>query len=327
MPLLTMAVFGSGHGFSTLIPAALLTDQFKVFAASSRYSSSKKRTQLSRLVTQETRENLIRNFIFDLAVIAVPPFEQLDLARTLVKKCSNLYIEKPAGLNSIEALELRSLSEENNSKMYVGFQFRFDPGIRYLKKVLEFPTSDGLSKVSIDWHTTGSSQKNDSSNWRNNSSKGGGVKSDFLIHVVDYLIFIFGYENLYKLSNWQVLQDEMNRISIKFSGFVEIEVNISRGFVKESFWEIKCHRAADDLTIKHSAPFSNKSYSSSDDLFLKFLDEFHTSSDVRIQSTSQLFDAIAKSMVQKIDSPVELPTINHALTAHKFIEGIFNFSS
>ena len=323
MPPLTMAVFGSGHGFSTLIPAALLTDQFRISAATSRYPSSEKNSQLSHLVTVEARENLIQNFSFDLAVIAVPPFEQLDLARALVKKSSNLYIEKPAGLNSLEALALQSLSTEHDSKMYVGFQFRFDPGIQYLKRVLKFPASDGLSKVSIDWHTTGSSGKNDSSNWRNSSSKGGGVKSDFLIHVVDYLIFLFGSQNLGNLSDWQVLQDDLNRISIKFSGFAEIDVNISRGFVKESYWEIKCCGATDDLIIRHSAPFSNKSYSSNDDLFLKSLNQFQISSDIRIQSTSQLLDAIAKSIVCKIDSPVELPTINHALMAHKLIEGIF----
>jgi hypothetical protein len=145
--------------------------------------------------------------------------------------------------------------------------------------------------------------------------------------VVDYLIFLFGYENLDKLSEWQVLRDDLNRISIKFSGFAEIEINISRGFVKKSYWEIKCYGAADDLSIKHSAPFSNKSYSSNDGLFFKSLDQFQKSSDIRIQSISQLFHAIAKNLLHKIESPIELPTIDHALTAHKLIEGIFNFPS
>ena len=327
MPLLTMAVFGSGHGFSTLIPAALMTNHFKIFAATSRYPMRDNKSKLSYLVLQKTRENLIQNFNFDLAVIAVPPSEQLDLVRILVKNSSNLYIEKPGGLNSIEATAIQQLGKENNCEIYVGFQFRFDPGIQYLKKALDLPSSNAVNKVSIDWHTTGSNGKKDSFNWRNDPSKGGGVKRDFLVHVVDYLIHLFGNKNLEKFSDWQVLQDDLNRISIKFSGFIEIEVKISRGFVKESYWEVKCHGAADDLIIKHTAPFSNSSYTSNDDLFLKCLNKYHKSSDTRIQSTSQLFAAIAKRISLKVDGPDDLPTIDHSLGAHKLIEGIFNFPS
>ncbi len=322
-----MAVFGSGHGFSTLIPAALITDRFKIFAATPRDPSHEKNDQLGRLVVRETRENLIQNFNFDLAVIAVPPFEQLDLARALVKKSSNLYIEKPAGINSLEAMALDNLAKENNCEIYVGFQFRFDPGIQYLKNFLQISTSSALSKVSIDWHTTGSSQKNNPLNWRNDPTKGGGVKKDFLVHVVDYLIYLFGIENLENQSDWEVLQDELNRISIKFSGFIDIEVKISRGFFKESYWEVKCYRAADDFVVQHSAPFSSSDYTCNDNLFLQSLNKYKKSSDIRIQSTSQLFSAIAKKIIYKIDSTTDLPTINNALIVHKLIESVFRLPS
>jgi hypothetical protein len=322
-----MAVFGSGHGFSTLIPAALITDRFKIFAATPRDPTHEKNSQLDHLVVRETRKNLIQNFNFDLAVIAVPPFEQLDLARALVKKSSNLYIEKPAGLNSLEATALDNLAKENNCEIYVGFQFRFDPGIQYLKNFLQIPTSSRLSKVVIDWHTTGSSGKNDPLNWRNDSSKGGGVKKDFLVHVVDYLINLFGIENLENRSDWEVLQDELNRISIKFSGFIDIEVKISRGFFKESYWKVKCYGGTDDLVIQHSAPFSSSDYTCSDNLFLKSLDKYQKTTDIRIHSTSQLFDAIAKRISCKIDRPTGLPTIDDSLIVHRLIESIFSFPS
>jgi predicted dehydrogenase len=325
MPLLTMAVFGSGHGFSTLIPAALLTDQFKVYAAKSRFPLGITSPQLSGLVVQETREILLQDFKFDLAVIAVPPFEQVDLARELVKNSSNLYIEKPAGLNSFEALALKHLAQENNCKIYVGFQFRFDPVIQHLKKVLQLPDSTLPSKISINWHTTGSSGKNEKVNWRNDSLKGGGVKRDFLVHVIDYLVYLFGIENLNKSYKWDIREDSLNRISLLFSGTIEVEIKISRGFVKESYWEVTYFARNYETSIKHSAPFSNGDYTSDDGSFLNSIGEDQKISDVRIQSTSLLFEAIGSEIMTGIYGPLELPTIQDALMVHKLIESIFSF--
>jgi predicted dehydrogenase len=325
--MLKMAVFGSGHGFSTLIPAALITNQFKVYAAKSRFPLRETSSQLSGLVVQETREKLLQDFKFDLVVIAVPPFEQLDLARKLVKNSSNLYIEKPAGLNSFEALSLEHLAHESNCKIYVGFQFRFDPGIQHLKKMLLSPDSTVLNKISINWHTTGSSGMNEKVNWRNDSSKGGGVKRDFLVHVVDYLVYLFGIENLDKSFQWEVQQDHLNRVSLLFSGFIEIEIKISRGFVNESYWEIKYFATDYQASIKHSAPFSNRDYTSTDGSFLNSMGEDQKTTDVRIESTSRLFDAIGTIINTEIQGQVDLPTIHDALNVHKLIESIFSFPS
>ena len=82
-----------------------------------------------------------------------------------------------------------------------------------------------------------------------------------------------------------------------------------------------------NLLKNKTTPFSNSSYTSNDDLFLKCLNKYHKSSDTRIQSTSQLFAAIAKRISLKVDGPDDLPTIDHSLGAHKLIEGIFNFPS
>jgi len=325
--MLKMVVFGSGYGFSTLIPAALITNQFKVYAATSRFPLRETHSQLSGLVVQETREKLLQNFIFDLIVIAVPPFEQLDLASELVKSSSNLYIEKPAGLNSFEALALKHLSQENNCKIYVGFQFRFDPGIQHLKKVLQFSDLSALSKISINWHTTGSNGKNEKVNWRNDSSKGGGVRRDFLVHVVDYLIYLFGIENLDRSFQWNVQEDNLNKILLLFSGFIEIEIKISRGYVKETYWEIKYFMADYVTSIKHSAPFSNRDYTSNDDSFLNSLGKDQKTPDIRIGSASRLFDAIGARINNEICEPNDLPTIHDAILVHKLIESIFNFSS
>jgi len=317
-----MAVFGSGHGISTLIPAALSTDLYNIYVAKSRFQKSTKNSPVITGVQEESRENLFQNFDLDLAVIAVPPYEQLELARILVNNSKNIYIEKPAGVNSFEAKQLEVLAKESNCNMFVGYQFRFDPGIQYWKKLIL--NSASISKVSINWHTVGNNRKNDIFNWRNYPSRGGGVRTNFLVHVIDYLFYIFGQDQINNRSQWVVLENNLNSISVLCVGSIEIEINISSGTVKNSYWEIGLYNSKDEIFIKHSAPFTNVDYTSNDDCFLKTLSKTQIATDVRVQSTAILFAAIGLKIKQGAKNPSDLPNVHDSLMVHNLIEGIFN---
>jgi predicted dehydrogenase len=230
-----MAVFGSGHGFSTLIPAAIITDLYEIYAARSRFPKIIVDLPGNNRVQEESRENLFQNFILDLAVIAVPPNEQLVLTRGLISNSKNIYLEKPAGLNSAEAKELEALAVDFNRNIFVGYQFRFDPAIQFFKNLIQ--NSNSVSKLSINWHTTGEGSKNSFFNWRDNPAKGGGVRTNFLVHVIDYLIYLFGQDLFKNQSQWKVLEYDLNTLAILCTGAVEIDIKISRGKVRNSYWE------------------------------------------------------------------------------------------
>ncbi len=317
-----MAVFGSGHGFSTLIPAALNTDLYEIYAAKSRFQKHIIDSPKNYYVPEESRENLFQNFELDLAVIAVPPYEQLELARNLVSNSKNIYLEKPAGLNSFEAKELEALARDYNRNIFVGYQFRFDPAIQFYKKLIG--DSNSVTKVSINWHTTGDGSKNDVLNWRNNPAKGGGVRTNFLVHVFDYLLYIFGQDQFNNQTQWKVLEDDVNSISILCIGPIEIDIKISRGKVRNSYWEFVISCSDDEIFINHSAPFAISSYKSNSSNFLNALKKNYFSTDIRIHSTAQLLEAIGSKINEKEESFSSLPTIQDALLVHKLIEGIFD---
>ena len=323
MPKLRMAVFGSGHGFATLIPAALKTDLFQICAAEPRDISKIELLGSKSPIEIISREVLIRSKAIDLAVIAVPPFEQLELASKLALNTPNLYIEKPGGLNSLEAKELLTFSNEYKSRMYVGLQFRFDPAIKYFREIIVSSNKDELNKVTINWHTTGSSGGDFAKNWRNDSALGGGVHRDFLIHVFDYLIFLFGIETFNKRTDWILGRAELDEISIFLPGPVETQISISRGKVAKSFWEISLFSKSKITTIRHSAPFDFRSYDSKDESFLQTLRKSMGNEDVRIHSTSLLFEAIENEIRHGASSLSQLPTVQDSLAAYEVIEEIF----
>jgi predicted dehydrogenase len=317
-----MAVFGSGHGFSTIIPAALSTNLFDIYAARSRYQKQIIIPSEKHSVREESRENLFQNFEFDLAVVAVPPCEQLELVRNLISKSKNIYLEKPAGLNSFEAVQIETLARDFSRDIFVGYQFRFDPAIQFCKKLMV--NSNSFSKVSINWHTVGDGGKNDPFNWRNNPAKGGGVHTNFLVHVIDYLFFIIGQDKLNNKCQWTVLENNLNCISLFCVGSIEIEIKISRGKVKKSYWEIILINSGGEIFIKHSSPFNKWSYKSNNQIFLKTLESSNFSTDIRMQSTAQLLVAIGSKIEQAENFSLDLPTIHDGILVHKLIENIFN---
>lgn len=323
MPKLRMAVFGSGHGFATLIPAAVKTDLFEIFAAEPRDILKSKIAGSQTPIKLISREVLTQSKDIDLAVVAVPPFEQLELASKLALNTPNLYIEKPGGLNSSEAKKLIVLANENNVKMYIGLQFRFDPAIKYFQEIITNLKNEELYKVQINWHTTGTGGQDLAKKWRNDSALGGGVQRDFLIHVFDYLIFLFGIEMLKNKAKWILNKVELDEISIVLPGPIEIQISISRGKVQKSFWEISLFSKTGNSTIRHSAPFDFQSYDSNDESFLQRLKSSVGSEDVRIHSTSLLFEAIEFEIRHEVRSLSQLPTVQDSLAAYEMIEEIF----
>ena len=320
-----MAVFGSGHGFTTVIPAALSTNLYEIYAARSRYQKQIIVSSENDSVQEESRETLFQNFELDLAVIAVLPHEQLELTRNLLINSRNIYLEKPAGLNSFEAKQIETLAKNYNRKVFVGYQFRFDPAIQFLKKLIKNEVE--FKKVSIYWHTSGDSEKNDLFNWRNDPAKGGGVRTNFLVHVIDYLFYLFGHDRISHKSQWILFENNLNSISLLCLGSLEIEIKISRGKVSNSYWEMNLINSGDEIFIKHSAPFDNSSYKSNSEIFLKTLEGNDFLTDIRIQSTAKLLVEIGSRIELAENFSPDLPTIHDALLVHKLIEGIFNPSA
>jgi len=197
--------------------------------------------------------------------VAVPPSSQLQISKNVLENKKNLYIEKPVGLNFDETSKLEEIRKGQDQKAFVGFQFRFDPGIAALKNLLDKKILGDIMQIKVDWHTNGTSANQDDLNWRHNIKLGGGVHRDFLCHVLDYLKWATSNsisQELQYLTLDPKVKSNLYNLSLisKKTNRDFVSINISRGFQAASYWEILLKFDNGEFLINSSFPFSVSDY-------------------------------------------------------------------
>ena len=98
-------------------------------------------------------------------------------------------------------------------KIYVGYNLRFHPLLKYLKKYLS-QSNDKLLSVNIyagsylpDWRKNTNYVKSYSASKR----KGGGVELD-LSHEIDYASWLFGKFNILEIINSKIIGNQMDKL-------------------------------------------------------------------------------------------------------------------
>ena len=73
----------------------------------------------------------------DAVIISNPTALHLDVAIPAAKCGCHILLEKPISHSMARVDELKQAVQENGSKVLVGFQFRFHPGLQQIKKLLD----------------------------------------------------------------------------------------------------------------------------------------------------------------------------------------------
>ncbi|HHX37554.1 MAG TPA: Gfo/Idh/MocA family oxidoreductase [Clostridiaceae bacterium] len=73
----------------------------------------------------------------DAVIIVTPNYLHHDILMAVIRAGKPYYIEKPIALTVNEALEMKTESEKKNIPNIVGFSYRFYPGFRYLKGLVD----------------------------------------------------------------------------------------------------------------------------------------------------------------------------------------------
>ena len=257
-----VGLIGNNYGLKELLPVLNLIENVKTFFVPPQNVDS---DQLHKLrnsgVTTQTLSEIISNNNIQLIFSAVPPEAQYQLGKTILENNKNLYCEKPVGINSKQVTDLQLLSKLTNKNVYVGFQYRFDPGINMLKNLFDLNLLQMFSIIEVDWHTTGSASTTNKTNWRSDVRQGGGVHRDFLCHVLDYLRWITN-DQCTNLLNGLVLDpsfnSNINKLNLVSSDIntQKIVIRISRGFSKKSYWVIFIVSESGSLKLKSEFPFN-----------------------------------------------------------------------
>jgi scyllo-inositol 2-dehydrogenase (NADP+) len=124
---------------------------------------------------------------YDAAVLAVPNPAKLDLIRFLLDRGKHALVEKPFILDASTATELSSRAEAGGAIWYTSYNFRFEPNVVAMKRLLD---AGELGQVYFVRMFYGNGTARDHlGSWRDSRF---GVLEDMSSHLVDLAGFVFG---------------------------------------------------------------------------------------------------------------------------------------
>lgn len=131
----------------------------------------------------------------DIAYITNITKSHIPCAITCAKAGCHLFLEKPIS-DSMDGIEdLKKIAEEKQIKVFVGYQNRLHPGIRYLKEFLEKKSIGNILSVRsvvgerlVTMHT----YEDYKETYMARKDMGGGVLLNQMVHELDYLYYLFG---------------------------------------------------------------------------------------------------------------------------------------
>ena len=130
----------------------------------------------------------------NVITIATPPINHHDLITKIAKNNIHIMCEKPFCISSMQALNSIALIEQYGLANCINFQYRFEPGLQFLKSKLNDQLIDKIKSIEVIWLTSGGNNPKRLWSWRNEKKQGGGVINDFLIHVFDLIQWLLKSE-------------------------------------------------------------------------------------------------------------------------------------
>ena len=186
-----IGLIGLNHGIRSILPALVRSSRVNsISLAGSKLSIGKKISSPNYEFIAKSAEEVLESRDVEILFIATPPATHLAFVTDALRLGKFVYCEKPGGLKSIDTFRITQLSNISKIPVAIGYEYRFDPYIILLRKLLNEIDTSKLLTVQIDWETNGAfsifRQK-----WKQQEGEGGEVARDFLPHVVDYLAQCF----------------------------------------------------------------------------------------------------------------------------------------
>jgi predicted dehydrogenase len=169
----------------------------------------------------------------DAVIVSNPTAMHLDVAIPAAKMGCHLLIEKPISHLMDRVSELRKATRIGGGKVLVGFQFRFHPGLRSIKRWIE---SGAIGKpISAHahwgeylpgWHPWEEYQ----TSYAARAELGGGVVLT-LCHPFDYLRWFFGevqwvYGSVHQLGPWEMTVEDSADAFLSFASEMQCVVHL-----------------------------------------------------------------------------------------------------
>lgn len=189
-----------------------------------------------------TNVNITKN---DWVFLGTPVYKQFEHLAYLAKHCKNILCEKPVCLSLSEINQLKNLIADNHVLFRVNYALRFLPMIDEIK---EFTRNNDVKSVKLVCNA-GFNKNLPNKEWKSDVNLGGGILYSIFPHLVDLSIFLFGENDLDKVSfksSSKIPMDDIKMFS-KTIGGIETTIDIN---LKENFDEFKLEIETVDEKVK-----------------------------------------------------------------------------
>ena len=187
---------------------------------------------LSKLPNPELYFNSTESLIQskpNIITIATPPENHFSLISKVAQSNIHIVCEKPFCFSSNQGLNANLLVEKLKLGNCINFQYRFEPGIQFLKSKLNDQTIKSIKSLEVIWLTSGRSDPNSLWTWRNDKKQGGGVINAFLIHVIDLIQWLMNSEinDVVKSKNKIIIpyrkDNDSNTVTVTAEDYAEVD--------------------------------------------------------------------------------------------------------
>jgi UDP-N-acetylglucosamine 3-dehydrogenase len=172
-------------------------------------------------------------------IIATPNYLHAPLSIEFLSRGVNVLCEKVMALSTEEAQEMISTSEKSGAKLAIGYNRRYRPSLRFLKRILE---ENWLGKVTEFEYQDGfvfTSSLTRTNYVIDRRLSGGGALIDFGVHGLDTIVWLLGEPDVasYKDDLQKGIGIENNvELELKINEDIKGKMILSRtGFLKNTF--------------------------------------------------------------------------------------------
>lgn len=202
-----------------MLPALIRSSRVDhiVLAGSQKSIGKRVSVQNQEFLVKDSAE-LLESDEVEAIFICSPPSTHLNLIADSLKKGKFVFCEKPGGMTSSEITKVVQLSDFYAKQVTIGYEYRYDPYIIFLKKFLAEINISIIQVVEIRWETRGALSES-RKDWKQGPGRGGEVERDFLPHVIDYLaecfpsLFRTGFQKALRV---QTVKLDFDQISVHF---------------------------------------------------------------------------------------------------------------
>jgi len=155
-------------------------------------------------------KSIIKTIDPDYIIIATPTYLHYKFLKLVDEQLKNklILVEKPIFHKNLNFKQ----NKKNSNEIFVGYNFRFNPLILFLKKFLKNKKIYYINSTCFSYLPNWR-KKNYLNSYSANKNKGGGVSLD-LSHEIDYIVWLFGklkinYLRKYRCSNLKIKSEDL----------------------------------------------------------------------------------------------------------------------